>query len=46
MRGTFFVDDPKKEASNLAVGDYDAAQQLPGLLEEGQLTIAERVKSL
>lgn len=44
MRATFFVDDPKKEASNLAIGDYDAAQQLPGLLEEGQLTIAERVK--
>ncbi|MDQ6982875.1 MAG: cupredoxin domain-containing protein [Mariprofundus sp.] len=46
MRSTFFVDDPKKEASNLAQGDYGAAQQLPGLLEEGQLTIAERVKAL
>jgi len=45
MRATFFVDDPEKEASSLAVGDYDAAQQLPGLLEEGQITIAERVKS-
>jgi len=44
MRATFFVDDPEKEASNLVVGDYDAAQQLPGLLEEGQITIAERVK--
>jgi len=44
MRATFFVDDPAKEASNLAQGDYDAAQQLPGLLEEGQITIAERVK--
>ncbi|MFQ5356163.1 MAG: beta-propeller fold lactonase family protein [Mariprofundaceae bacterium] len=44
MRATFFVDDPKKGTSNLAQGDYDAAQQLPGLLEEGQLTIAERVK--
>lgn len=46
MRATFFVDDPAKGASNLAVGDYDEAQTLPGLLEEGQLTIAERVESL
>jgi len=46
MRATFFIDDPAKGASSLAVGDYDAAQQLPGLLEEGQLTVAERVKSL
>jgi len=46
MRSTFYVDDPKKDASDLVQGDYDAAQQLPGLLEEGQLTIAERVKSL
>lgn len=46
MRGTFFVDDPKKEASNLAVGDYGEAQKLRGLLEEGQVTIAERVKGL
>jgi len=46
MRATFYVDDPKKDASDLVQGDYDAAQQLPGLLEEGQLTIAERVKSL
>lgn len=46
MRATFFVDDPAKGASNLAVGDYDEAQQLPGLLEEGQITIAERVESL
>ncbi len=46
MRGSFFVDDPKKGESNLAVGDYDEAQQLDGVLEEGQLTIAERVKSL
>ncbi len=45
MRATFFVDDPAKGESTLAVGDYDAAQQLPGLLEEGQLTVAERVKS-
>ncbi|MFQ5581050.1 MAG: beta-propeller fold lactonase family protein [Mariprofundaceae bacterium] len=46
MRATFYVDDPKKGASNLVVGDYDAAQQLPGLLEEGQITVAERVKAL
>ncbi len=46
MRGSFFVDDPNEEASNLAVGDYEEAQTLPGLVEEGQLTIAERVKSL
>jgi nitrous oxide reductase len=44
MRATFYVDDPTKEASSLAVGDYDEAQKLPGLLEEGELTIAERVK--
>jgi nitrous oxide reductase len=44
MRATFFVDDPKKGASNLLVGDYEEAQKLPGLLEEGQITIAERVK--
>ena len=46
MRATFFVDDPKKGNSNLAVGDYAGAQQLPGLLEEGQITVAERVKGL
>jgi heme/copper-type cytochrome/quinol oxidase subunit 2 len=46
MRGSFFVDDPEKGDSNLAVGDYDEAQQLEGVLEEGQMTIAERVKSL
>jgi heme/copper-type cytochrome/quinol oxidase subunit 2 len=45
MRATFFVDDPKKGASNLAVGEYEEAQKLTGLLEEGQLTIAERVKA-
>lgn len=45
MRGTFFVDDPKAGPSNLEVGEYAQAQKLPGLLEEGQLTIAERVKS-
>lgn len=44
MRGSFFVDDPDKGPSNLATGDYDAAQQLPGLVEEGELTIGKRVK--
>lgn len=46
MRATFFVDDPKKGPSNLAVGEYAEAQHLPGLLEEGQVTVAERVKGL
>lgn len=46
MRAAFFVDDPKKGPSNLAVGEYDKAQHLPGLLEEGQLTVAERAKGL
>ncbi|OGS98541.1 MAG: hypothetical protein A3F73_07965 [Gallionellales bacterium RIFCSPLOWO2_12_FULL_59_22] len=46
MRATFFVDDPKKGNSNLAVGDYAEAQHLPGLMEEGQITVAERVKGL
>ena len=46
MRATFFVDDPKKGPSNLATGDYAEAQKLPGLVEEGQVTIAERVKGL
>lgn len=46
MRATFFVDDPKKGPSNLAVGDYAEAQHIPGLVEEGQITIAERVKGL
>ena len=46
MRAAFFVDDPKKGPSNLATGDYAAAQKLPGLLEEGQLTVAERAKGL
>jgi len=46
MRATFFVDDPKKGPSNLAVGDYAEAQHVSGLLEEGQITIAERVKGL
>lgn len=46
MRATFFVDDPKKGNSNLAVGEYAHAQHLPGLLEEGQVTVAERVKGM
>jgi hypothetical protein len=46
MRAAFFVDDPKKGPSNLAVGDYAEAQKMPGLLEEGQLTVAERAKGL
>ncbi len=46
MRATFFVDDPKKGPSNLANGEYEEAQKLPGLVEEGQVTIAERVKGL
>lgn len=46
MRAAFFVDDPKVGPSNLAVGEYDKAQTLPGLLEGGALTIAERVKGL
>lgn len=46
MRAAFFVDDPKKGPSNLAVGDYDKAQHIPGLLEEGEITIAERAKGL
>jgi len=44
MRGSFFVDDPDKDPSNLAVGDYDEAQKLPGLVEAGELTISERVE--
>ena len=41
MRAAFFVDDPKKGNSNLAVGDYDLAQTLPGLVNEGELTIVD-----
>jgi hypothetical protein len=44
MRGSFFVDDPKKGPSNLATGDYEQAQALPGLVGEGELTIGKRVK--
>ncbi len=47
MRGTFFVDDPDKDDSNLAVGDYDKAQKLPGLVEhEDELEIAPRAQEL
>jgi nitrous oxide reductase len=46
MRGSFFVDDPTKDASNLAIGDYEEAQQLPGLVEEGQLEIGQSVEGL
>jgi hypothetical protein len=46
MRATFFVDDPKKGNSNLVTGEYAEAQKLPGLVEEGQVTIAEQVKGL
>jgi nitrous oxide reductase len=46
MRGSFFVDDPKKEDSSLAVGDYDKAQELPGLVEHGELTKSKQVQDL
>lgn len=46
MRATFFVDDPKKDESNLSQGDYAAAQEVPGLVEEGILEKAQRVKNL
>ena len=46
MRATFFVDDPKKGRSNLAVGEYDAAQHVRGLVEEGVLEIAPLVDNL
>lgn len=46
MRGTFFVDDPEKGDSNLSVGDYEEAQQLPGLVEEGLLEIGQRATGL
>lgn len=46
MRGTFFVDDPEKGDSNLAVGDYEEAQQLPGLVEDGLLEIGQRATGL
>jgi nitrous oxide reductase len=46
MRGSFFVDDPNGEASNLSIGEYDKAQTVPGLVEPGLLEIAPRVKGL
>ncbi len=46
MRGSFFVDDPKGEASNLSVGEYDKAQTLPGLVSADELEIAPRAKGL
>ena len=47
MRGTFFVDDPKKDDSNLAVGDYEDAQKLPGLVENAdELELAPRTQGL
>lgn len=45
MRGAFFVDDPSKGPSNLAVGDYAEAQKLKGLTDEG-LEVAPRVDNL
>ncbi|MCP4315445.1 MAG: beta-propeller fold lactonase family protein [Hyphomicrobiales bacterium] len=46
MRGSFFVDDPQGEASNLSVGEYDKAQTLPGLVSPDELEIAPRAKGL
>ena len=47
MRGAFFVDDPKKGPSNLAVGDYAEAQKHNTTVEEtGQVEIAPRVENL
>ena len=47
MRGSFFVDDPKGDASNLAVGEYGKAQTLPGLVDDPEeLEIAPRAKGL
>ena len=44
MRGTFFVDGD--EDANLAVGDYKAAQSVPGLVDnEDELEIAPQVQS-
>ncbi len=47
MRAQFYVDDPAKGPASLADngGDWGAAQKLPGLLEKGQLTVAQRVQS-
>ena len=46
MRGSFFVDDPKGEASNLSVGEYGKAQTLPGLVAPEELEIAPRATGL
>lgn len=46
MRGAFFVDDPKKGPSNLAVGDYDEAQKASISAEEGEITKAKKVDNL
>ncbi|MHA1165992.1 MAG: hypothetical protein ACTSP0_10500, partial [Alphaproteobacteria bacterium] len=47
MRGAFFVDDPKGEASNLSVGEYEKAQTLPGLVDNpDELEIAPRATGL
>ena len=46
MRGAFFVDDPKKGPSNLAVGDYDEAQRNNVAADEGEVEIAPRVDNL
>lgn len=46
MRGSFFVDDPAGEASNLSVGEYDKAQTLPGLVNPDELEIAPRATGL
>lgn len=47
MRGAFFVDDPAKGASNLAVGDYAEAQKRNTTVEEeGMVEIAPRVDVL
>ena len=42
----FFVDDPKEDASSLAQGDYDKAQENHGLVEEGLLEKAKVVDNL
>jgi len=46
MRGSFFVDDPTKEASNLGIGDYAEAQELPGLVDSGELEKSQRATGL
>lgn len=44
MRGTFFVDDPKKGPSNLAVGDYALAQSVGVTSFDDELEKATVVK--